>query len=236
MAEDDPEFRKTICDLFRLFNFHVSEATDGKEAWQLIQQNPYHIIVSDMKMPNMTGFELLRLVKARNVQFPKFIAISGFTDYSAADLYQAGVDGFFSKPFDASQVRDCINRSLVAASERWAQYHPKKSAYRLSKRFEKFDDALIRSDFFLGRIGFFMPMALHTPKAGEFVDFEISFGSPKPELEMRGFGQVRFVLEKSKQSLTPGVGVEILQLNKTGINAIMDYISKSNPIATIPAP
>ena len=53
-------------------------ATSGKEAIELLKQNEVHVIVTDMKMPEMTGLELLRIVKR---EYPHIVRVvlSGYT-------------------------------------------------------------------------------------------------------------------------------------------------------------
>jgi DNA-binding response OmpR family regulator len=235
VIEDDETFNSTICEIFSLFKFTVTSASNGQAGLDLLQKEKFNIVISDMRMPGLSGFEVLQKVKAKNCEFPKFIAISGFTDYSIAQLYQAGVDGFFPKPFDFNEVKACITRSLVSEFERWAQ--PQKFSnhlFTLVKRFNLFEEAVKNREIAFGRLGFFLPLQGTLPKTGETIAFDFSFGSPKPELVMKGHGKVSFQVDKSSYQSQAGVGIEILRLEPASLAQIAAYLLKLKPLPSIP--
>ncbi len=234
VAEDDEDLRKTICELFSLFGFSVTGVSDGKEALVQIQNEIFDIVVSDIRMPNVSGFELLTKIKKENVNTPKFIAISGFTDYSIKDLYAAGVDGFFNKPIDSTQIRNCIRKSLVSAADRWRQEPHISTPNRVAKRYASLDDALERAEISFGRNGFFLQMTSNTPPVGEDVRFELIFGTSKDQFKLAGFGHVVFETNKAHGDIFNGVGIEILHLNEEAIVKISEIVKKTPPIASIP--
>ena len=231
IVEDDEELRKTISDVFALYKFNVRSVGDGQAAWELIQGEEFTIIISDMRLPRLSGHALLKKVKTLDPNFPRFIGISGFNDVSLAELYRNGIDGFFAKPFDISEVRKCIQRCLVDIRERWAQPQSDEGAYPLIKKFPSFAKAVAGGEILFGRLGFFLPRAAHRPNPGEIVKLELTFGNPKVELEFTGLGKVVF---KSRDGAVAGIGVEILQLNPEAIAVVSEYLKKNRPMATIP--
>lgn len=234
IAEDDEDFRNSICDLFSMFHFTVTGAQDGLEAWQLLQKNKYDIVIADMRMPRITGYELLKKIKERDPEFPKVILISGYSDVPISELFASGVDGFFAKPFDVNQVRKCITKALVSPSERWSKDFSYPNSYRIQRRFSDFDVAIENREILFGRLGFFVPLPAYNPKSGEVVKFDFVFGDRG--IEMSGYGQVAFTIEKSKNNPISGVGIEIIHLNSASIARIYKILETHKPIASIPKP
>ena len=234
IAEDDELFRKTICDLFSLFKFDVRGVADGQAAWNEIQNTNFHIVITDIRMPVLSGFDLLLKIKNRNADFPKVIAISGFTDHSTAELYAAGIDGFFIKPFDILKVRQCVSKSLVAPAERWGLPYDGPNPYMISKRFPNLAQAILRGEIFFGRMGFFLPMAINHAKCGELVGFDLSFGGPKPAVIFKGIGQIMFDSDRAKGAPVTGVGIEIMHLNPEAIIEFAELIKLKKSRASIP--
>jgi len=98
----------------------VTTAMDGTEAWEIINQKMPDIVVSDVRMPNMNGFELCRLMKSTNET--SHIPIILLTALSEKDeqLYGLGLgaDDYLTKPFDVNlllqRIKNIIrNREIV---------------------------------------------------------------------------------------------------------------------------
>ncbi|MGI6004364.1 MAG: response regulator [Christensenellales bacterium] len=88
----------------------IGKAKDGREALSLIAANPPDLIISDIRMPNMTGLELLEEVKAK---YPKifFISISGFDDFEYAQKsLNLGASAYILKPIDPAEVVTVLQR------------------------------------------------------------------------------------------------------------------------------
>jgi len=86
---------------------NIDEAADGEEAWKKIQASAYGLVISDWNMEPMTGFELLREVRAdkrfRKTPFIMVTAESKSENVEAAR--KAGVDTYIVKPFNAATLK-----------------------------------------------------------------------------------------------------------------------------------
>ncbi|MEA3405362.1 MAG: response regulator [Pseudomonadota bacterium] len=96
------------------------EADDGATAWPLIQSGKYDFIVSDWNMPEMTGIELLHLVRAdAYLKSPPFLLITAEAKRSQIlEAAQAGVDGYIVKPFTAATLNGKIQKIFERVAER----------------------------------------------------------------------------------------------------------------------
>lgn len=233
VVEDDAAFRQAIKDLFSLFNFEVTAAADGEEAWELLQKEEFKAVISDMQMPKMDGYELLKKVRARNPASPTFLIISGFHDHPITDLYAAGADGFFAKPFDASEVRKFVNGSLASPKDKWSSEYSNPNAVPLNRHFSDFNKAIVHKEILFGRLGFFLPLEHDAPATGTVVQFHFYFGRLPQQLEMSGFGKVLFVTDQGSKS---GVGIEILHLNTDAREEVLALIAEKKFVSAIPQP
>ncbi|WP_321480609.1 two-component regulator propeller domain-containing protein [uncultured Bacteroides sp.] len=113
IVEDNEELRHFMVSVLR-HEFEVSIATDGEIAWQAIQKQMPDIVVSDVMMPNMDGFELCRLIKSTyETSHIPVVLLTALAD-KAEQLHGLGLgaDNYLTKPFDMALVIQRI-RSIV---------------------------------------------------------------------------------------------------------------------------
>ena len=103
-VEDEAPLREDMAEYLRLKSYDVDEAACGHSALERLERHQYDIVLCDIKMPRMDGFELLRQVRSENrMTAMPFIFLSALNDkdnrYTA---HQTGCDGFLTKPIDFS--------------------------------------------------------------------------------------------------------------------------------------
>lgn len=122
VVEDDQSVLSTIAMMLNLKGYEVETAFDGFDALMHLRDNVPDLIVSDLNMPQMSGFELLSVVRRRYPQI-KVIATSGAYD---ADEVPSGVisDGFYPKGrSSAAELLELIKEVLQKEAS-----HPAKTA------------------------------------------------------------------------------------------------------------
>ncbi len=111
VVDDFSTMRRIVKNLLAELGFnHFDEADDGATAWPLIQSGKYDFIVSDWNMPEMTGLELLKKVRAdEKLKATPFLLITAEAKRSQIlEAAQAGVDGYIVKPFTAATLNEKI--------------------------------------------------------------------------------------------------------------------------------
>ena len=111
IAEDDPIAAKVLRLTLKNYGHEVDVATDGSEAWQMFDAEPYRLIISDWMMPGLDGLQLCDRVRNRaKTPYTYFILLTaahtGPEDYTLA--MDSGVDDFLTKPFDREIIRTRI--------------------------------------------------------------------------------------------------------------------------------
>lgn len=106
-VEDDAVARAILRKALRNLDHEVIEASDGRAAWQLLQQEPVRVVVSDWMMPESDGLDLCRRIRQRvGSEYIYFILLTSRdatleNQTAAAD---AGVDDFLTKPLDLPEL------------------------------------------------------------------------------------------------------------------------------------
>jgi len=118
VLDDDPDFRELCQELLATLPSEpeVNAASSGSHAIALLDSEPHSLLMTDLKMPNMDGFQVLSIVKRR---FPnlKTIVMTGVSDDDLRDrAYAIGIDLFIEKPKTPSEFKlfvDCVDSLLV---------------------------------------------------------------------------------------------------------------------------
>jgi DNA-binding NtrC family response regulator len=112
VVDDEPSVCEAVKAILEIEGIEVTTFTDSIAAAEEIKQNSYDLIISDLKMPKMTGLELYDSVKESAAE-SLFIIITAFgTIPSAVDAVKKGVYDYIPKPFTPDEVRIPIRRAL----------------------------------------------------------------------------------------------------------------------------
>ena len=118
IVEDNIELLKLMKRLLQ-HRYHVLTASDGHEAMQLIQTNKLDIVVSDVMMPEMDGYQLTEHIKQNEIysHLPIILLTAKTTEDDQHKALLAGADGYITKPF---KIRDLQLRidNLIANRQR----------------------------------------------------------------------------------------------------------------------
>jgi len=110
IVDDDAGIRDTLSDLVRLLGYSTSTAENGLKAMELFDDGPYLCVFTDIMMPKMTGLELVKEVKARDVSTP-VVVITGYASVEMAiNAMKYGASDFISKPFKMKQIEFILKK------------------------------------------------------------------------------------------------------------------------------
>jgi len=92
--------------------YDVTTASDGDEAISIIQNKKFDLVLLDIKMPKVDGFEVLKFIK-KTIPTLKVIMLTGFADLkNAIESKKHGAEDFVSKPYDLVDLLTTIERVL----------------------------------------------------------------------------------------------------------------------------
>jgi len=134
IVDDDPIVLKSLRKMLEMNEYSVDCASEGRSALEMIEGDGYDIILSDINMPEMNGFELLEKVKERDPS-SAFIIITGYgTIEDAVSAMKMGAYDFVTKPINDEEILTQIKRLFQKKEleqENVALRKELKSRYRL---------------------------------------------------------------------------------------------------------
>ena len=121
IVDDDASIRETLQALLERLGHRVRAAEDGVRATQIFDEGTFDLIVSDVMMPEMNGFDLLQTLQSRILDRVPFVILSSHDDREGikAALF-AGAFDYILKPFDEGRVSSVVERALAQRAS-WAQ-------------------------------------------------------------------------------------------------------------------
>jgi DNA-binding response OmpR family regulator len=119
IVDDDPMVTRLVRINLELENFEVVEAWDGKTALEAIKGNPPDLLLLDVMMPQMDGWEILRKVRSdpNRKDLPIVLLTAKVQDEDIAKGWEMGADGYIVKPFNPVNLADSLREVLSATLE-----------------------------------------------------------------------------------------------------------------------
>lgn len=112
VVDDEDALRTVLSTELASAGYKVGTATDGDEAISEVQNKKFDLILLDIKMQRVDGFEVLKFVK-KNYPATKVIMLTGFADLkNAIESKKLGAEDFVSKPYDLVDLLTTIERVL----------------------------------------------------------------------------------------------------------------------------
>ena len=112
VVDDEPDVVKSVQDLLR-FDYKVLGATRATDALKLLREQPVHVVLSDQRMPEMTGVEFLKTLREN---FPDTVRLL-FTAYADLDavtdaINQGNVYRYIAKPWEPHELKAVLKQAV----------------------------------------------------------------------------------------------------------------------------
>jgi CheY-like chemotaxis protein len=110
LVDDEAGFAELLKDLLEMDNYEVTTAENGEDGLEKLKSFTPDVIISDVVMPKMSGFEMFRQVKAdQSLSTIPFLFITGFQDERVlSEARKIGVFGILRKPIDVEQIENRV--------------------------------------------------------------------------------------------------------------------------------
>jgi len=234
IVDDEPDLREFLADEIRMIGASVYEAENGRKAFEIVKNEKIDAIISDIRMPDGDGVELLDRVRSENPGIPVLIFITGYTDLSGADAYNKGAEAIIAKPFNFEQVSTALVRALSPENTKWGRKNDRLPAdFKVELKFENMISAMSAKAINVGRGGMFIKHDSQMPVIGRSVDFKIHISENPPRI-FEGRAICRWTRETNPNGLAGGIGIEFLELSDETLSTIVKAIEEIHPKAFIP--
>ena len=122
VVEDDKDLNSTVCDFLNRSGYHAIGCLNASSAYDAMYEQVFDLIVSDIMMPGIDGFEFARTVRSLNENIP-ILFMSARDDFAAKQQgYRVGVDDYMVKPLDLDELflrlGALLRRAKIASNRR----------------------------------------------------------------------------------------------------------------------
>ncbi len=112
IVEDDPEVRSMLEDYLSYLNYATDVAADGLEGLRKIKEQDYHLVITDIAMPYVSGIGIISILKQEHPDVP-VIAITGYGYHAEELAHEKKADRIIGKPFDIQELKNAIEELLT---------------------------------------------------------------------------------------------------------------------------
>ncbi len=236
VVDDEDGIRSLVSDILTLEGFQCYTAESGQEAFDRICSTKIDAVLSDIRMPNGGGIDLLNKLKIRNPDTPHFAVLTGFSDYSIMDIYDKGAEGILAKPFRMDVLINFTKKLFSSPPTQAAKASntQKSDTLHITNRFPSVLDAQKSQSLAFGRGGFYLNWNdPKFPTIGSSIHFQFDFDKNE-EKSIVGSGSVRWVRKSAEANLKPGIGVEFDNLDDQTFAYLRQNLIKPSTLSYIP--
>lgn len=148
VIDDEPHVCDSVRDLLRR-EFHVLTATNAQDGFRLLREHPVHVLLTDQRMPRVTGVEVLEQAHANHPRAVRLL-FTGFSDLESivAAINHGHVFEFIKKPWNPEALLDAVRRAgaecarLMAEAEETARL--RDEVHNLKQRVSRLEEEVRR--------------------------------------------------------------------------------------------
>lgn len=112
VVDDEADMRELLGEILTELKIDFDTAADGEAAIKCLQKRTYHVVLSDIMMPKMTGIELLTHAQHTGIETP-FVFVTGFEDTELMmQAIRLGAMDFIQKPFKMDEISEVMARTI----------------------------------------------------------------------------------------------------------------------------
>ena len=112
IVDDSKEIRNVLSVYLKAKGFEVYTAENGKKAIDLTKDKVIDLIITDIRMPEMNGYQLTKKIKGEKPRIGIIIMTAYTSIYTEGDIRKIGADDYISKPFELADMSEKIERVM----------------------------------------------------------------------------------------------------------------------------
>src|SRR5204863_1559699 len=112
IVDDEQSYRQLLNLVFEGDGHTIRTAMNGREALEILQTEPADVVISDVKMPDMDGIEMLQALRETQPELGVILMTAFATVETAREAFKLGADDFIQKPFDVDELKLIVEKAL----------------------------------------------------------------------------------------------------------------------------
>ena len=142
IVDDEQSYRQLLTLVFEGNGHQIRTASNGREALEMLKVEPAEVIITDVKMPDMNGIELLRSVRDFLPDVGVVLMTAFATVDTAREAFKLGADDFIQKPFDVEELKIIVKKAF----ERQALIDENRAFKRAQRKLGSVSNIIGQSD------------------------------------------------------------------------------------------
>lgn len=143
VVDDEAVTRTGLEQILTYAGYAVTTASSGAEALEVLRGRRFEMLITDLQMPGMDGFELLQALKQQGAQFPVLVLTGHGTMETVVQALRYGVNDFLSKPYHPEELLSIVEREVARYRRSLPPGADKTWELRLSPQvLDRLDDTL----------------------------------------------------------------------------------------------
>lgn len=134
IVDDEESVRRVLSIQTRRMGHEISEAENGKLAWELIQNQKFDTIITDLKMPELDGLELLALVRKHHPEIPVIMMTAHGTIDTAVEAMKRGAFDYITKPFNQDEFLKTVERAIASSATMAKEFQRSRAFLRQEEK------------------------------------------------------------------------------------------------------
>jgi DNA-binding NtrC family response regulator len=115
VVDDDSSIRRLVSTVLKREHYDVHTATGGRQALSMIERTQYDVVVLDLMMPEVNGFDVLEMLAIRVPHVQCVVIMSAASPFEVATALNSNVFAALEKPFDIAALVSTVARCIDAA-------------------------------------------------------------------------------------------------------------------------
>lgn len=228
IVDDESGIRDSLKDFFELEGFCVSCSSGGINALEELKNNPFDVVLSDIRMPDGDGRFLLKSIRQIHTSQPLVILMSGFSDVTPEEAYAEGAVALLTKPFNPVEVIERVKAHIDEQKNRWRTVYSAKPQYKLKLESSSIQEAVQKQQISCGQNGLFLKIDPSGYRVGQ--DIELQFS----DSQLVAVGVIRWVRAVVTSDRSKGMGIELKSLTDNLKTQFLDILENQTIAAVIP--
>src|SRR4051812_24163499 len=112
IVDDEQSYRQLLTLVFEADGNNIRTAMNGRQALEALATEPAEVIISDVKMPDMDGIEMLEAVRETQPDLGVILMTAFASVETAREAFKLGADDFIQKPFDVEELKLIVKKAL----------------------------------------------------------------------------------------------------------------------------
>jgi len=110
VIDDEEDIRNIIGEFCEIIGLEKEICANGKEGLEIFKNENFDLIITDIKMPDMDGYEFVKKIREMNNSIP-IVICSGFIDEKTKDKFrEIGINYYLEKPFKLNEIKELVER------------------------------------------------------------------------------------------------------------------------------